>query len=199
MIYSFALFLIHCLWGLQLTDVWHCSFSPGTEHRSVSLSCHHPDVCPALHSWSREKADRQTALQLCVCGLQSLAIKRLTGRHSQHQSRIISQASLRDPIHKIPGVVRRKQRRMTLLAQLLYSLWCAYEPWPAARPLQQCRGIWASQRIFDGQLPRYPLAKPKAFCMWHFFLFLSFWLYCATTVTILSPFQRLLWIETRIF
>lgn len=162
-----------------------CSFSPGTERRSISLSCHHPDVCLALHCWSREKADRQTALQLCVCGLQSPAVKdSLEGL----PCRIISQASLCDPIHKILGVLRRKQGRTTLLPQLLYSLWHIYEPWPATRSLQRCRGLWASQSVFNGQLHRYPLAKPKAFCMWQFFLSLSFWLYSATTVIILSPF-----------
>jgi len=112
---------IHCLQGLQLTDAWHCSFSPGTDHRSISLSCHHPDVCLALHSWSREKVDRQTALQLCLWGLQSPATERLAGRHSQHQSHVISLASLCDLIYKILGVLRR-QRRTSLLAQLLYSL-----------------------------------------------------------------------------
>lgn len=102
--------------------VWPCGFSAGIEHRSISPGCHHPDVCLALHSRSREEADRQTALQVHVCSLQSPAGESPIGRHSQHQSQIVNQASLCDPIHKILGVLRRKQRRMTSLTQLLCSL-----------------------------------------------------------------------------
>lgn len=138
-----------------------CSSSAGTEHRSISPSCHHPDVCLALRSGSREEADRETALQLHVCSLQSPAGESPIGRHSQHQSHIISQLlSLCGLMHKILGVLRRKQRRMTLFTQLLYSLWRTYEPWPAA-----------SQSVFDVQLPRHPLAKPEAFGMWLFPVF----------------------------
>lgn len=50
---------------------------------------------------------------------------------------------------------------------------------------------WSASRIFS--------CKPKSLLHVTFFLSLSFWLCCGTTVTILSPFQRLPWFETRIF
>lgn len=81
----------HCRQGLQWTDVWHCSSSAGTGHRSItdpsqihhrptSLSCHHPHALP----------EQGKGKQAAQCGLQSPGINTLPGRHSQHEAHTIS-------------------------------------------------------------------------------------------------------------
>lgn len=72
-------------------DVWHCSSSAGTGHRSItdpsqihhrptSLSCHHPHALP----------EQGKGRQAAQCGLQSPGINTLPGRHSQHEAHTIS-------------------------------------------------------------------------------------------------------------
>lgn len=101
-----------------------------------------------------------------------------------------------DLSHNILGVLRRKQTRTKLLAQLLYSPGCTCKPWPAARAWNSAEvSEHPSVHSFIGQPPRQALANPEVFCRSIFFLSLSTWIYCATTAIIWNPFQRLLWIE----
>lgn len=181
--------LIHCLWGLHSQA---CGAVASLQVLDADPPARAAITRKCIWHCSSGAGERQTDRQ--HCSVAAAAYRALQSRGSLEGIRSISLTSSIRHRYVTEYVKFRRKQRVTLLAQLLYSLCHTYEPWPATRPLQQWRSNWASQSVFDSQLPRWPLAKPKTFCMWHFFLSLSFWLCCAT-VKIL----RLPWIETRIF